>query len=151
MEGAPLLKSNYNPETEVFSIKRPEIKSGPTYYFESDSGLSYQVTFGKRKKNYLGNIINFSVISEDYEDEYSVTNRGEVWKIINTMTEVIRIYHEQHPYSNTYEFTGEIKEGEMDSDPSIRTRLYLRAIEKNVDLRYWDVIKTDNKVILTRR
>ena len=151
MEGVPLLRENYVPETPTYQIKRPDIISGQTYYFNSDCGLEYQVTFGKKRKNYFANIVNFSVISDDFEDEYSVTNKGDVWKIINTMIEIIRIYHKYHPYSNTYEFSGEFKEGENHELPSVRTRLYLRTILKKVDLRYWTIIEEKNKIILKRK
>jgi hypothetical protein len=151
MERAPLLKPDYKPDTPVFLVIRPAIPSGEMYYFKTESGLSYQVTFGRKKSNYLANIINFSVISDDYEDEYSVTNRGEVWRILNTMIEVIRIYHEKHPFSTSYEFSGEFKEGENEDQPSIRTRLFLRSVEKNVDLAHWKISIEGNRVILKRR
>ncbi|MFW5819878.1 MAG: hypothetical protein ACOCWA_01205 [Bacteroidota bacterium] len=151
MDEAPLLKKEYLPATMIYPIRKPEILSGQTYYFHSDCGLEYQVTFGKKRNNYFGNIVNFSVISDDFEDEYSVTNKGDVWKIINTMIEIIRIYHELHPYSSSYEFSGEFKEGENHELPSVRTRLYLRAIHKNVDLRFWKIKEEKNKIILKRK
>ncbi len=151
MRGGPLLKDDYKPATKVYDIRRPEILSGESYYFETESGLVYQVTFGKKKNNYLGNILNFSVISEDYEDEYSETNRGEVFPIISTIIEIIRIYHENHPYSNSYEFSGEFKARNDPPPVSIRTRLYLRTALRVVDMEVWDVVGEDNKVVLRRK
>lgn len=151
MNGAALLKQDYKPATKIFPIRKPEIASGETYYFTTDSGLEYQVTFGKKKNNYLGNIINFSVISEDFEDEYSETNKWEAFPIITTMVEIIRIYHENHPYSNSYEFSGEFKEGNESMPVSIRTKLYLRAAKRVIDLNFWDIIQQENKVILIRK
>lgn len=149
--GKPLVRQDYTPPTGIYKIKKPAIISGGTYFFETDSRLSYEVTFGKKKNNYLGNILNFSVISEEYEDEYSETNRGEVYKIISTMVEIVKIYHEAHPYSMSYEFSGEYKEGESRDSASIRTRLYLRAAKRVMDLRYWELSLSSNKVILQRK
>jgi hypothetical protein len=151
MKAAPLISEYYRPLTAVYPIKKPEIESGSTYYFTSGSGLKYQVTFGRKKNNYLENIINYSVISDEYEDEYSETNKGEVWKIISTMTEVIRIYHGKHPYSLSYEFSGEYKEGENNSGSSIRTRLFLRSIMRVLNFNYWDVTVKHNKVSVLRK
>ena len=151
MKGAPLLKSDYVSKTTVYDVKSPEIVSGATYYFETDSKLIYQVTFGKKKDNYLGNIVNFSVISEDFEDEYSETNRGEVYRIIATMIHILGLYHEAHPYSNSYEFSGEYKDDEDNALESIRTRLYLRAILQVVNLEYWNLNQKGNKVVLSRK
>jgi hypothetical protein len=151
MDTAPLFIQDYKPVTKIFPIRKPEIASGETYYFNTDSGLEYQVTFGKKKDNYLGNIINFSVLSEDFEDEYSETNKGEAFRIISTMIEIIRIYHENHPYSHSYEFSGEFKEGNEKMPVSIRTRLYLRTAGKVIDFKLWEIFQEGNKVTLKRR
>jgi hypothetical protein len=150
MVEAPLIRKDYTPLTIVYDIVKPDIKSGYTYYFKTDSGLTYQVTFGRKKKNYLENILNFSVISDEFEDEYSETNKGEVWRIISTMTEIIRIYHTQHPFSHSYEFSGEFKEKRENQGSSIRTRLFLRTIMRVLDFRFWEVRLEDNKVIVLR-
>ena len=151
MEGIPLFKKDYKPATGVYDIKRPEIISGGTYYFETASGLVYQVTFGKKKKNYLGNILNFSVISDEYEDEYTETNKGEVYRIISTVTEIVRIFHENHPYSNSYEFSGEFKKTNDPPPVSIRTRMYFRSALRVIDSDIWDVSTEENKVVIKRR
>lgn len=151
MEGVPLLYKDYLSSTQVYPIELPGIASGSTYYFTTESSLKYQVSFGKKKNNYLGNIINFSVLSDEFEDEYSETNRGEVYRVIATVIEIIRIYHENHPYSNSYEFSGEFKK-EHDPPPvSIRTRLYLRTAKKIINTEFWDISLDGNKVILTRK
>lgn len=150
MEGVPLIRSDFISAGPIYEIKRPDIESGSTYFFQTQSGLTYEVTFGKKKNNYLGNIINFSVISDEYEDEYSETNRGEVYTIIRTMIEIIRIYHEKHPYSNSYEFSGEFKDDRDNGPVSIRTKLYLREAARAIDQKKWTLSLEGNKVIITR-
>ena len=151
MEIVPLLRADYNTSRKSYAIKKPDIPSGSIYYFETDSGLTYQVTFGKKKNNYLGNIINFSVISDEFEDEYSETNKGEVYRIIATMIEIIRIYHQNHMYSNSYEFSGEFKDHGEKEETSIRTKLYYREAKRIIDPLYWDIELHGNKVILIRK
>jgi hypothetical protein len=151
MDEFPLLKADYISPCYFYQIQKPEIESGGTYYFLTESGLTYQVTFGKKKNNYLGNIVNFSVLSDEYEDEYSVTNRGELYHIICTMIEVVRIYHENHPYSTSYEFAGEFKDMRDEKEMSIRTRLYYRVASRAMDLQHWNLTLDGNKVIITRK
>ncbi len=151
MEGVPFIRSDLNFSGTIYEIKRPQIESGSVYYFQTASGLTYQVTFGKKKNNYLGNILNFSVLSDEYEDEYSETNRGEVYAIIRTMIEIVRIYHENHPYSNSYEFSGEFKDDRDSDKTSIRTKLYFREAHRVIDQNYWNLSLEGNKVILTRK
>jgi hypothetical protein len=151
MEGVPIIRPDFYSSSTIYDIKRPDIESGSTYYFQTASGLTYQVTFGKKKNNYLGNILNFSVLSEEYEDEYSETNRGEVYAIIRTMIEIVRIYHENHPYSNSYEFSGEFKDDRDADKTSIRSKLYFREAQRVIDQNNWNLCLAENKVILTRK
>jgi hypothetical protein len=151
MEIVPLIRTDYSPPVEIYPVTTPPIVSGATYYFQSASGLSYQVTFGKKKNNYLGNIVNFSVLSDEFEDEYSETNKGETYHIVATMIEIFRIYHDNHPYSNSYEFSGEFKDERDSAINSIRTRLYHRIALRVVDLQHWNLEVSDNKVTVLRK
>ena len=149
MSPDPLLHGDYKSIFEPYPIKVPEIQSGDTYYFTTKSGLQYQVRFGKKRDNFLGNIINFSVLSEEFEDEYSETNQGEIYRIISTIIEIIRIYHENHVHSDTYEFTGEFKETRDTQTASIRSRLYFRYAERCLE-KGWEPLLEGNKVIIRR-
>ena len=149
MSSNNLLREDYKPSSEPYEIMIPEIKSGDTYYFTTQSGLKYQVRFGKKRDNYLGNIINFSVLSDEFEDEYSETNRGEVYRIIATVIEIMLIYHKNHEHSDTYEFSGEFKDQHETQTASIRSRLYYhhatRMLNKN-----WKAVLEGNKVTIQK-
>ncbi len=142
-----LIREDYTPSSRPYEIRTPEIQSGDTYYFTTDSGLQYQVRFGKKRDNYLGNIINFSVLSEEFEDEYSETNRGEIYRIIATVIEIVRIYHENHEHSDTYEFTGEFKDKHDSQNASIRSRLYYRYAQRILS-KHWKAELEENKVTI---
>ena len=146
----PLLRDGFIPEIDPYPVQAPEIKSGSAYYFETASGLRYQVLFAKKKNSYLENIVNFSVLSEDFEDEYSETNRGEIYRVIATVVEIIRIYHHHHSYSTSYEFSGEFKEGNDHRETSIRTLLYYRKA-KEIMHPAWEIDIRGNKVVARRK
>lgn len=150
MNSTNLIDINYKPSGQIYPVICPEIKSGSVYFFDSPDGLRYEVSFGKKKNDYLSNIISFSVVSEDYEDEYSETNLGNVWRIIDTIIEVIKIYHENHPYSHSYEFSGEFKDDEPEVGASIRTRMFLRTLLRVVDYKFWNVKLEGNMVLVNR-
>jgi hypothetical protein len=111
--------------------------------------LKYQVRFGKKRDNYLGNIVNFSVLSEEFEDEYSETNRGEVYRVVSTVIEIIRIFHEFHKHSDSYEFTGEFKDTKDTKEASIRTRLYFKYANSILD-KNWKPFLEGNKVTVKK-
>jgi hypothetical protein len=145
----PLIREDYRPVLPPYPVKSPEIKTGTEYYFETESGLTYQVMFARKKNNYLENIVNFSVLSEDYEDEYSETNRGEIYRVIATVVEVIRLFHQNHTHSTRYEFSGEFKVGNEHRETSIRTLLYYR---KALEILHsgWRLEMDGNRVVVNR-
>jgi hypothetical protein len=142
----PLLRTDYKPDIPHYPVEVPNIKSGEAYYFETTSGLRYEVLFCRKRDNFLKHIVNFSVLSEEFEDEYSETNRGEQYRVIATVVEIIRLFHAQHPYSASYEFCGEFKSGNEERDTSIRTLLYFRKAGKILH-PFWEVHKKGNRVI----
>lgn len=144
-----LLREDYQPSSEPYEVEIPEILSGDTYYFTTESGLMYQVRFGKKRNNYLGNILNFSVLSEEFEDEYSETNRGEIYRIIATVMEIANMYHNNHVHSETYEFTGEFKDEHESQTASIRSRLYYRYAQRVLNSN-WEAILEGNKVTIQK-
>jgi hypothetical protein len=145
----PLIREDYEPVIPPYPVQVPEIKSGAEYYFETGSGLKYQVMFARKKDNYLENIVNFSVLSEDFEDEYSETNRGEIYRVIATVVEVIRLFHQNHAYSNRYEFSGEFKKGNEHRESSIRTLLYFRKAREILHTG-WQLEMKGNLVAISR-
>jgi len=144
-----LISSDYKPAAEPYTIQAPEILTGDTYYFTTESGLKYQVRFGKKRDNYLGNIVNFSVLSDEFEDEYSETNRGEVYRVVATVIEIVRIFHEFHKHSDSYEFTGEFKDTKDTGKASIRTKLYYRYANAILDSN-WKPLLEGNKVTVKK-
>lgn len=146
----PLFRDDYAPSVLPYEIICPVIPSGSTYLFMTDSGLEYEVLFAKKKDNYLENIINFSVLNDEFEDEYSETNRGEIYRVMATVTEIIRLYHQHHGYSASYEFSGEFKEGNTTRETSIRTMLYYNKALKLIH-HNWNIQLTGNKVVVYRK
>jgi hypothetical protein len=149
-EDHPLLREDYRAEVNHYPVEVPTIISGADYYFKTESGLKYQVLFARKRDNYLEHIVNFSVLNEEFEDEYSETNRGEIYRVIATVVEIIRIYHENHLYSISYEFSGEFKDGNQGRETSIRTLLYFRKAGLIMHPA-WKILKQGNKVIVSRK
>ena len=142
----PLFRDNYTPVIKSYAVQAPLIKSGAEYYFETESGLKYQVIFARKKSSYLEHIINFSVLSDEFEDEYSETNRGEIYRVIATVIEIIRIFHQHHASSTSYEFSGEFKKGNENRLSSIRTLLYYRKAREILHPD-WELEMDGNKVV----
>lgn len=106
----------------IFDIEFPPIKSAGVYYFDTTSGLRYEVRFGRRQDNILHSTIVFGVINDEFDgEEYVTTNRGEVYKVMNTIVAIVKDFMEQHPKVNIYEFHA-IDNDEGDADKIKQTK-----------------------------
>lgn len=145
----------------IFNIEFPPIKSAGVYYFNTSSGLRYEVRFGRRQDNILHSTIVFGVINEEFEgEEYVTTNRGEVYKVMNTIVMIIKDFMLQHPKVNIYEFHAidrddEDKHGsQLESKKNTikanaRLKLYKRYLPKIFE-QGWSFNFEGNNAIVTK-
>ena len=114
---------------ETYKIIPPPISTAGVYYFTTDSGVNYEVRFGRRQDNILHATIVFGVTNDEYEgEEYSLTNKGEVYRVMNTIVAVVKMFMVQHPKMVTYEFTGLAKSDEPENKLTSRINLYKRYL-----------------------
>lgn len=133
-----------------YEIIPPPIESGSTYYFISDAGVRYEVRFGRKQNNILNTSIVFGVLNEEYEgEEYSMTNKFEVYQVMATVVEIVRRYMRLHPKINCYEFTGEPTSKEMNKEGRIRLSLYNRYLPEIFD-NSWEINLFPNKTIVSK-
>lgn len=112
--------------------------------------MHYEVRFGRKQNNILNTSIVFGVINDEFEgEEYSVTNKFEVFRVMSTIVEIVRKYIKLHPKINCYEFTGEPSNKELDKDGRIRLALYNRYLPQ-VFGKEWQVMKEKNKTIVSK-
>jgi hypothetical protein len=134
-----------------YKIILPAIASAGVYFFNTDSGLQYEVRFGRRQDNILHATIVFGVINEEFDgEEYVVTNRGEVFRVMATIVEIVKMFMAEHQKIMCYEFTGIPKDGEEDASSSKRTLLYKRYLPR-IFGNSWDFNFDGNSAIVTRK
>ncbi len=137
--------------SESFQINLPQIKSGTLYTFTTTSGIFYEVQFGRKQHDILSSTIVFGVTNDEFEgEEYAETNKGEVYKVMATIVDIVKIYMNEHPNVHTYEFTGEPKKQENVKEPTVRIKLYLRYIRKVFD-KNWQVTTDGNRVVISKK
>lgn len=147
-----LILPEYKPVCEVFPIVPPPIETGYVYHFTTRSNLLYEVRFAPKAGNILDVVVNFTVESDEFDEDYPVTNRGEIFSVIATVIEIMKMFHHHHNFTLSYEFAGEFKEDELNDNnrPSIRSRLYLRYAERLLN-HNWKAMLNGNKVIIKRK
>lgn len=148
------------PESTIFPIEYPPIKSAGLYYFNTSSGLRYEVRFGRRQDNILHSTIVFGVINDEFEgEEYVTTNRGEVYRVMNTIVMIVNDFMEQHQKVNIYEFHA-IDRDDEDERPSqqeqknkikgnSRLKLYKRYLPKIFE-KGWNFNFDGNNAVVSK-
>ena len=135
----------------TYKIIPPAIASAGVYFFTTDSGLQYEVRFGRRQDNILHATIVFGVINEEFDgEEYVVTNRGEVFRVMNTIVQIVKMFMAEHPKIMCYEFTGIPKDGEDETRSSKRTLLYKRYLPRIFESG-WEFNFSGNSAIVTKK
>lgn len=119
------------PYKNILPIEFPNIPSAGVYYFNTNSGLRYEVRFGRLQDNILHANIVFGVVNDEFEgEEYVETNRGEVFQVMNTIVEIVKNYMIEHPKVNVYEFNAVGRDDEDESKENGRMMLYKRFLPK---------------------
>jgi len=134
----------------VFPITYPLIPSGQTYKFTSGKEIEYEVRFARKVNNPFYVTIVFGVLNEEYDgEEYSLTNKGEVYSVMATIVKIIKIYFLEHPNIKTFEFAGEPTENEDANFPIKRLNLYKRYLPQLFD-DSWEQKLSGNRMTIKK-
>ena len=135
---------------DPYRIIPPRIPSGNTYLFTTDSGMEYEVRFARKKHDLLSATVAFGVTNEEFEgEEYVATNKGELYRVMATVVEVVKMYLKEHPHIRTLEFSGEPTEEEDDRSNTTRIRLYQRYLGKIFD-ENWEPNMENNRIVMRK-
>ena len=133
-----------------YEIEFPVIKSGSTYKFKTQSEIEYEVRFARKKNNLLHTSIAFGVLNDEFEgEEYSLTNKGEAYRVMTTIVVIVKAYMEHHPNVKVYEFVGEPTANEHDEFPAKRLNLYNRYLGQMFD-QNWEFNLQGNKMVISK-
>lgn len=136
---------------DPYEIVAPAISTAGVYYFTTDAGVHYEVRFGRRQDNILHATIVFGVINDEYEgEEYTVTNKGELYRVMTTIVKVVKMFMAEHPKMVAYEFTGLAKEGEPEDNLSARINLYKRYLPRIFEAEWKFDFSGGNTIVVTR-
>ena len=136
---------------EEYKIIAPAISTAGVYYFNTDSDINYEVRFGRRQDNILHATIVFGVTNDEFEgEEYTVTNKGELYRVMTTIVHVVKMFMAEHPKMVTYEFTGLAKEDEPEDKLTSRINLYKRYLPRIFDRDWKFDYSRGNTIIVTR-
>lgn len=123
------------------------------YYFTTESGMKYEVRFGRKQNDILSANIVFGVLNEEFGgEEYILTNKGEFYSVITTIESIIHQFFKLNPNIRSFEFAGEPESSETSMlGPTKRTKVYLRYAKRIFPANLWTVEQDGNKVYIRRK
>jgi hypothetical protein len=142
-------------KSRIYKIEFPAIPTAGVYFFNTDSGIRYEVRFGRRQDNILHATIVFGVVNEEFNgEEYVTTNRGEVYRVMLTISEIVRSFMKEHPKMMFYEFHAvdtddEIEDNTNSGKSNARMYLYQRYLPIIFD-ENWEFNIIGNRALVKR-
>ncbi len=137
-----------------YSFQKDPFPTKFSYYFINRFQEHYEVSFSRDEKDYLKVTVSFCVTNDEYEnDQYAVTNKGDVYRVLNTVCLIILSFSEAHPNVHHYVFSGERRAFEIENKIEItgRTRVFLRFVRKFFNPPVWEIKQEGNFVHLLKK
>lgn len=138
---------------EIYPFTPPAIPHSGVYYFQTGSGVQYEVRFGRKQGDLLSVNLVFGVLNEEYNgEEYVLTNKGEFYSVMATIDAIVKDFLAQNPNVHTVEFAGEPKTAEKNhTGMTKRTRIYLRHAQRTFQPPLWKMATEGNKVTIEKQ
>ena len=133
-----------------YKIEKPILPSGGKYTFVTAFGIQYEVVFARHKSDVFHYSVAFGVTNDEFNgEEYLLTNKADVFKVIATILEVIRLFLKEHPNISNFDFTGMSEEATFNKIGR-RTKIYLRYIHLLFPSAEWSYTVSGNTVCIKR-
>lgn len=133
-----------------YKIDKPILSSGGKYTFTTKYGIEYEVVFARHKSDIFHYSVAFGVTNDEFNgEEYRLTNKADVFKVIATILEVIRLFLREHPNISNFDFTGISEEATLNTIGR-RTKIYLRYIHLLFPPTEWSYTVSENTVCIKR-
>ena len=118
------------------------------YEFQTDSGLNYklEIAVSEGDKERDSAVVSFGIVAEDWSDYFtdyeSVPTKGELYKVMATVVDILKDFIENNKQVKYIYFTTNKLGKEVGKDQSARLNLYRRYIQTHLPNA-----KIDTKVV----
>lgn len=133
--------------TEVFepSLNTYEFTQidSDTYQFITDSDQLYLVSISPESENRIS--VAFGVKDEHHEIIFPETNQQDIYKIISTLSLIIKDYLSKHPEVEIISWSSVAKTGSKKIGDTQRDKIYKLAIKRQSNLKDEDIVSKDGE------
>jgi hypothetical protein len=129
----------FEPSSNIYDYSQ----NGLDYYFTTQDGDNYVVGITPESDTRI--VIDFGISDEEGDIGFQETNKGEVYKIIATVTAIVKNYLNQHPEIEIISWSSVAKKGEKKIGDTQRDKLYKLVVKKQGDLKDEDIVRKDSE------
>lgn len=134
-----------------YNIIYPPIPTAGVYYFATASKVNYEVRFGRKENDLLSATLVFGVLNDEYDgEEYTLTNKGEVFSVMQTIVKIISHFLSVNKNVRSLEFYPDAGENNSEELYNKRLNLYLRYSPNVETTDKWEMKRVKNKVVFIK-
>lgn len=117
------------------------------YSFVTDDNITYGVNLSRRIEDLTAAEIIFVVMNEEYFDvRHNILNLGDVYNILDTVSECVKLFMADHEEVTKYSFEGYGDEEEKTQ----RNTIYIERCVPQIFDDTWEVTIENNRVTINK-
>ena len=118
-------------------------QNGLDYYFTTKDGDNYVAGITPESDTRIA--IDFGIADEEGDIGFQETNKGDIYKIIATVSNIVKDYLTQHPDIEVISWSSVAKKGEKKIGDTQRDKLYKLIVKKQGNLKDEDIVFKDGE------
>ncbi len=137
--GLDQIQELFEPSSNIYDYNQ----NGLDYYFTTQDGDNYVVGITPASDTRIA--IDFGISDEEGDIGFQETNKGEVYKIIATVVDIVKNYLNQHPEIEVISWSSIAKTGEKKIGDTQRDKLYKLVVKRQGNLKDEDIVRKDSE------
>jgi len=137
--GLDQIQELFEPSSNIYDYAQ----NGLDYYFTTQDGDNYVVGITPASDTRIA--IDFGISDEEGDIGFQETNKGEVYKIIATVADIVKNYLNQHPEIEIISWSSVAKTGEKKIGDTQRDKLYKLVVKRQGNLKDEDIVLKDSE------
>jgi hypothetical protein len=129
----------FEPSSNIYDYDQ----NGLDYHFTTQDEDNYVVGITPESDTRIA--IDFGISDEEGDIGFQETNKGEVYKIIATIADIVKNYLDQHPEIEIISWSSVAKKGEKKIGDTQRDKLYKLVVKKQGNLKDEDIVRKDTE------
>ena len=137
--GLEQVQEVFEPSSNIYDYTQ----NGLDYYFTTKDGDNYVAGITPESDTRIA--IDFGIADEEGDIGFQETNKEDIYKIIATISSIVKDYLDQHPNVEIISWSSVAKTGEKKIGETQRDKIYKLIVKKQSNLKDEDIVRKDSE------